>query len=83
MIKAAITPGTQPRSVRIKTIKIEPQPLSITASGGKRTDNITLQILIYNYKDINFYSNRPLPFPAKKQLIGYPLVCIFASPILK
>ncbi len=46
MIKAAITPGIHPRRVRIKTIRIDPQPLSITARGGKRTDNITLQTLI-------------------------------------
>ncbi len=47
MISAAITPGIHPRRVRIKTIKIDPQPLSYTASGGKRTDKITLQTLIF------------------------------------
>lgn len=49
---AAITPGTQPISVRIKTIIKEPQPLSITASGGKIMHNNTLQIDIvafFNY----------------------------------
>ena len=83
IIKAAITPGIHPSRVRIKTIKIDPQPLSNTASGGKRIDNITLQRLICNYKDIKLCSkelNRHLP---KKQLIGCPLVCIFASQILK
>lgn len=35
IIKAAITPGTQPQKVKSKTIKTEPQPLSTTASGGK------------------------------------------------
>ncbi len=46
MISAAITPGIQPQTVRIKTIITEPQPLSITAKGGKRIDNSTLQKLI-------------------------------------
>jgi hypothetical protein len=46
MIKAAITPGIHPKRVSINTIKIDPQPLSMTASGGKRIDNITLQTLI-------------------------------------
>ena len=43
---AAITPGTQAQHVRIKTIIIEPQPLSKTASGGNNIESITLQILI-------------------------------------
>ena len=46
MTKAAITPGTQPQSHNKKTITIEPQPLSITASGGQMIERITLQILI-------------------------------------
>ncbi len=29
-----MTPGTHPHMVRMKTISIEPQPLSITARGG-------------------------------------------------
>ena len=33
--KAAITPGTHPQQVNKNTIKIEPQPLSRTAKGGK------------------------------------------------
>jgi len=53
MTKAEITPGTQPQSVRIKVIRIDPQPLSKTAKGGKRIDNMTLNMLmmvvIYNY----------------------------------
>ncbi len=36
MIKAAITPGTHPHIVRIKTITIDPHPLSITAKGGSK-----------------------------------------------
>ena len=28
-------PGTQPQSVRTKTMSIDPQPWSITAKGGK------------------------------------------------
>lgn len=47
MINAAITPGTQPSNVNIKTMITDPQPLSITASGGNKTDKITLQILIF------------------------------------
>ena len=35
IINAAMTPGTQPQSVRRNTMSIEPQPRSITASGGK------------------------------------------------
>jgi len=43
---AAITPGTQPQSHNKKTIKIDPQPLSSTDSGGKKMASKTLQILI-------------------------------------
>ena len=35
MINAAMTPGTQPHSVSRNTMSIDPQPRSITASGGK------------------------------------------------
>ena len=38
---AAITPGTQPQIVNIKTIKTDPQPLSKTASGGKSMESST------------------------------------------
>lgn len=55
MISAAITPGIQPSTVRIRTIKIDPQPLSMTAKGGNRIDNKTLQILIMRYKDKIFF----------------------------
>lgn len=41
-----MTPGIQPQRVKINTITIDPQPLSITANGGKRIDNNTRQILI-------------------------------------
>lgn len=40
MIKAAIIPGIQPHNVNKNTIKIEPQPWSKTARGGKMTDKI-------------------------------------------
>jgi hypothetical protein len=46
MTKAAITPGTHPQSHNRNTIKIEPQPLSITAKGGQIIDSITLQKLM-------------------------------------
>lgn len=35
MMSAAMTPGTQPHSVSRSTMSIDPQPRSITASGGK------------------------------------------------
>jgi hypothetical protein len=43
MTKAAITPGTQPQIQSRKTIKIEPQPLPITANGGQNIHRMTLQ----------------------------------------
>jgi hypothetical protein len=46
MINAAKTPGIQPRSVRMRTMRIDPHPRSITAKGGNNTDNKTLQMLI-------------------------------------
>ena len=51
---AAITPGTHPQIVKIKTIIKEPQPLSTTAKGGDKIDNKTLHtLIIMNFK--NFY----------------------------
>lgn len=47
IIRAAITPGTQPQSVNKNTIMIDPQPLPITANGGKKIANKTLSKLIY------------------------------------
>jgi len=44
MIKAAITPGTQPQQVSINTNRTEPQPLSRIAKGGKIIHNITRKI---------------------------------------
>jgi len=43
---AAITPGTQPQSHNKNTIKMEPQPLSKTASGGQMIESKTLQKLM-------------------------------------
>ena len=43
---AAITPGTHPQSHKRNTIRIEPQPLSNTANGGKKIESKTLHILI-------------------------------------
>ena len=43
MIKAANTPGIHPNKVNKNTIKIDPQPLSITASGGQTMANSTLK----------------------------------------
>ena len=41
IINAAITPGIHPAKVSRKTISIEPQPLSITESGGKMMARMT------------------------------------------
>ena len=41
--KAAIDPGTNPQQVNKNTIKIEPQPLSRTAKGGKIIHKIRLK----------------------------------------
>ncbi len=49
MIKAAITPGIQPKQVKIKTIITDPQPLSITAKGGKTMHKSTLRQPIINF----------------------------------
>lgn len=48
IIKAAITPGIHPKKVRIRTIKNEPQPLSITDKGGNIIAKITLNNDINN-----------------------------------
>lgn len=42
IITAAITPGTHPAIVRSTTNKMDPHPLSYTASGGKITHKIAL-----------------------------------------
>jgi len=56
-MSAAITPGIQPHTVKINTINIDPQPLSITANGGKTIESNTLQILIIqSYKLIHAIS---------------------------
>ena len=60
-----MTPGTQPQSVNKNTINIDPQPLSMTANGGNRIDNMTLsndivvefmiaKIIIFIFKYIEF-----------------------------
>lgn len=54
MMSAAITPGIHPHKVKIKTIIIEPHPLSRTANGGNKIDRITLQILIGTKLQIKF-----------------------------
>jgi hypothetical protein len=59
MIKAPITPGIDPQSVRMKTNTNEPQPLSIIANGGKMMHSITLQI------DIVFIYSKGLIYKIK------------------
>ncbi len=46
MTRAAIAPGTQPIRVNIVVMTIDPQPLSITANGGKMMHIKTRQQLI-------------------------------------
>lgn len=41
-----MTPGIQPQQVRIKMIKMDPQPLSKTARGGNKMERITLNKLM-------------------------------------
>lgn len=41
-MSAPITPGIHPHKVRIKTINTDPQPLSMTARGGKIMERMTL-----------------------------------------
>lgn len=53
IISAAITPGIHPQMVNIKTINTDPQPLSITARGGNKTESTTLQKLIETNLQIN------------------------------
>jgi hypothetical protein len=54
--KAAITPGTHPQQVNKNTIKIEPQPLSRTAKGGKIIHKIRLKqdiVIIFSKYTMN------------------------------
>jgi len=63
MIRAAITPGIQPQRVKIKTIKTEPQPLSITARGGNKIESNTLQKFIFTkLRLISTYWSEDVPF---------------------
>ena len=43
-----MTPGIHPKQVKINTITNEPQPLSITASGGNIIHRSTLKQPIFN-----------------------------------
>ena len=70
--KAPITPGTQPNKVRISIIMIEPQPRSYTASGGKRTDNITRQILMTSKLIFLKYLLQPQLSPYQDQTQNLP-----------
>lgn len=46
---APITPGTQPKQVRRKTMSTEPHPWSITAKGGKKiASNTRSSDIVYN-----------------------------------
>lgn len=65
MTSAPIMPGTQPQRVSKKMIKKEPQPLSMTDSGGKRIANKTRKKLIHS-KSIR-YSVAWLEFRSSNQ----------------
>ena len=41
MIRAVMMPGTHPHKVRMVTIRMDPQPQSRTASGGKMMARMT------------------------------------------
>lgn len=58
-----MTPGTHAHNVRRNTINIDPQPLSMTAKGGKRMDKITL---INDIDEDFFYACKDNYFFAKK-----------------
>ena len=46
MTNAAMTPGTQPQKVKSRTIRNDPQPFPMTASGGKMIASKTRKKLI-------------------------------------
>ncbi len=54
IISAARIPGIQPRTVKINTIIIDPQPLSTTAKGGQIIANKTRkQPIVKYFENIN------------------------------
>lgn len=64
MINAPITPGTHPQRVSRKTIRTEPQPLSMTARGGQMMQIITrkqpmgicdLRLSIFDYPNLQSF----------------------------
>jgi|SRR5665647_1752328 hypothetical protein len=67
MINAPMTPGTHPQRVRRNTIRIDPQPLSMTARGGQIMQIITRKqpMGICEFRFANFdlliYKNSLLP----------------------
>lgn len=60
MINAAITPGTHPKAVRMKTIKKDPHPLSKTAKGGNKIAKRKRQRLIIK-QNRNLRNKNPFP----------------------
>ncbi len=67
---AAITPGTQPKTVKSKTINIDPQPWSYTANGGKIILNKTRNSDIIFYFDDNLIILRNISLPIFKSESG-------------
>jgi hypothetical protein len=67
MTSAAITPGTQPQNVKSRTIRKEPQPLPITAKGGKSMANNTRMKLILILIDALYRSKNSVTCYSKRQ----------------
>ena len=78
-MSAAITPGIQPKIVSINTIKIEPQPLSMTANGGNKMDRITLQTLIMTNLQLIMVSICRCNFLLLQLLVNSIFVGIFVA----
>ena len=78
MTRAAITPGTQPQKVKSRTIRKEPQPLPITARGGKSMANKTRMKLMMILIDV-FYGSKITVFCYRKKCIKCDLVFVLFS----
>lgn len=77
MIRAAITPGTQPHKVKSSTIKKDPQPFPITERGGKMMASSTRRKLMGNsiYQSIGHKSGYIVTPPGKKSLHNRKGLC--------
>jgi hypothetical protein len=73
-----MTPGIQPQIVKIKIIKKEPQPLSITAKGGKKIANKTLKILMMLAWLVIYTNDAPLKLFSLESRKNLLLLIIFS-----